>query len=129
MKRPMRRLTSPTVGCRPSLFDLQTPFCACVVGKVSLTSRMMNMWSFICSLGRAQLLLLSSCYYLPLGVSLHKGQTPAPRPGAHLCPVLLPLSRPGLKSLCLYEVPLDLNLLFFTHSLHLTLHCCVLIFL
>ena len=38
------------------------PFCACVVGEVSLTSRIRNMWSFIFYLGRAQP-PPSSCFY------------------------------------------------------------------
>ena len=40
-------------------------------------------------LGRAQPLLLSSCYYLHLGVSVHRGQTPAAQLGAHLSPASL----------------------------------------
>ena len=37
-------------------------------------------------LGRAQPLLLSSCYYLHLGVSVHRGQIPTAQMGAHLSP-------------------------------------------
>ena len=41
----------------PPFLTSKEPFCVCVVGKVSLTSRMKNMWSFISYLDRAQLLL------------------------------------------------------------------------
>ena len=41
----------------PPFLTLEEPFCACVVWKVSLPSRMRNMWSFTSYLGRAQLLL------------------------------------------------------------------------
>ena len=45
VKRPLGRLTLPTVGCIPSLLTFEEAFCACVVGKASLTSRMRNVWS------------------------------------------------------------------------------------
>ena len=52
-KRPRGRLASLTVGKRPSPFlTSKEPFCACVVRKVSLTSRMRNVWSFISYLGQ-----------------------------------------------------------------------------
>ena len=57
MKRPMGRLAPLTIGDAPSLLTSEEPFCACVVGEVSLTSRMRDIWSFISYLGRAQLLL------------------------------------------------------------------------
>ena len=37
-------------------------------------------------LGRAQPLLLASCYYLHLGVSIHREQIPAAQSRAHLSP-------------------------------------------
>ena len=67
----------------------EDPFCTCLAwrsqGRVSLTSRMRNLWP---------LYLLSEqdstspclCCYLCLGVSVHKGWIPAAQPGAHLCP-------------------------------------------
>ena len=64
----------------PPFLTSKEPFCACVVGEVSLTSRMRNMWSFISYLGRAQP-PPSSCFY---GVSVHRGETV--QPGAHLSP-------------------------------------------
>ena len=39
-------------------------------------------------LGRTQPLLLSSCY-LHLGISVHRGQTPAVQPAAYLSPASL----------------------------------------
>ena len=41
-------------GDTPSLLTSIEPFCACVVGTVSLTLRMRNIWSFISYLGKAQ---------------------------------------------------------------------------
>ena len=41
-------------GDAPSLLTSIEPFCACVVRKVSLTSRMRKIWSFISYLGKAQ---------------------------------------------------------------------------
>ena len=75
--RPMGRLTSPTMGVA------LLPFYASVVGTVSLTWRMRNMWS-LCLLSRQGSILPHSCYYLHLWVSVHKAQTPAARPGVHL---------------------------------------------
>ena len=40
------------------------PFWACVVGKVSLTLRIMDKWSFISYLGRAQLLSSATMEYM-----------------------------------------------------------------
>ena len=37
---------------------------------------------FVSYRGGAQLLLLNSCYYIHLGVSMNRGQTPAAQPGA-----------------------------------------------
>ena len=57
-------------------------FCACVVGMISLTSRMKSILSLLL-FGRAQPLLLSSCY-LSLRASILRWQTPAAEPGASL---------------------------------------------
>ena len=75
--RPMGRLTSPTMGVALLLFY------AFIVGKVSLTWKMRNMWS-LCLLSRQGSTLPHSCYYLHLWVSVHKAQSPAARPGVHL---------------------------------------------
>ena len=48
----------------PSLLTSMELFCACVVEKVSLTSRMRNIWSFISYLGRAQTLSPAILEYL-----------------------------------------------------------------
>lgn len=57
-------------------------FCACVVGMISVTSRMRSILSLLL-FGRAQPLLLSSCY-LSLRASILRRQTPAAEPGASL---------------------------------------------
>ena len=68
----------------PPFLTSREPFCTCVVRKISLTSRMRNMWSFISNLSRAQLPLgrdincsvwgpsiscLSKDFSLPLSIS------------------------------------------------------------
>ena len=58
-------------------------FCACIAGKVSSTSRMRNMWSLSFIWAG---LFSRSCYF---GISVHRGQTPAAQPGAHLSPASL----------------------------------------
>ena len=46
-KRPMGWLTSLLWANAPPFLTSKEPFCICVVGKVFLMWRMMNMWSFI----------------------------------------------------------------------------------
>ena len=68
----------------PPSLTLEEAFCACIVGKVSLTSRMRNIWSlYLSSLIRAglsssSLLLLSSCWSI-----CSQGLNPA-QSGAHI---------------------------------------------
>ena len=62
---------------------------SCVIRKVSLTSRMRNMWSLF----HLAQLLFRSCYHLYLGVSLSTVDSLAPQPGAHLSPASDPLER------------------------------------
>lgn len=59
-------------------------FCARVVGMIPLTSRMRSILSLL-FFGRAQPLLLSSCY-LPIRASILRRQTPAAQPGGPLSP-------------------------------------------
>ena len=54
--------------------------CTCVMEKVSLTSRMKNLWSLYMS--RTE--LLSAPYHFYLGLLVHRGQTSTAQPGAHL---------------------------------------------
>ena len=54
----------------PPFLTFKESSCTCVTWKVSLPSRMRNMWSFISDLGRAQLLSCSSYF----GISIHRGQ-------------------------------------------------------
>ena len=67
------RLTSPTMGWRPSLLTSEEAFCACVVRKVSSIVRMRNMWSLCLLPGLDSappiifLLLSSSCGIGPQG--------------------------------------------------------------
>ena len=73
-------------GVVPPLFLApEEPFCACVVGEVSLILRMRNMWSLYLFSGQSSA-PPSSCYCLHLGVSVYRGQGPAAQPGAHLSP-------------------------------------------
>ena len=71
----------------PPSLTLEEAFCACVVGKVSLTSRMRNTWSLylsslICAgLSSSSLLLLSSCWSI-----CSQGLNPAAKSAAHLSP-------------------------------------------
>ena len=68
-RRPMGRLTSPAMGwCPPPFLTPEEPFCACVVGKVSLTSRMRNMWSLYLLSGQNSA-PLCPCHYCYLKVS------------------------------------------------------------
>ena len=57
----MGRLTSLTMRCVPSFLTSEQPFCACVVGKVSLTLRMRNMWSLIWTGLKLLLLFILEC--------------------------------------------------------------------
>ena len=60
-KMSMARLTLPTTELFPSPFlTWKEIFCLCVVRKVSLTSRMRNMWSFISYHSRTHLLISSA---------------------------------------------------------------------
>ena len=70
-------------GGAPSLLTPEEP--SCVVRKVFLTPRMRNMWSLYLFSGQGSAPLCSR-YYLCLGVSAHRGQTPAAQPGPHLSP-------------------------------------------
>ena len=56
-QRPMGRLTIYVIGWRPIPFNPQGCFCACVVRKSSLTSRMRNTCFLISYQSRTQLLL------------------------------------------------------------------------
>ena len=87
----------------PPFLALEEPFCACVVRKVSLTSRMRYMWSLYLLSGQDSAPLCSS-YYLCLGVSVHRRQSSAAQPGAHLSPALNP---PGIIHSCTYSQPLQ----------------------
>lgn len=80
----MGRLTSPTIGGVPPPFLIfREAFCTCVVQMVSVTLRMRKMWSLSFHLSRAQLPLLSSCYYPHLRVSRSIEKTPVSQPGVH----------------------------------------------
>ena len=58
-------------------------FCTFVVGEVSLTSRMRNMWSLYL-LSKQDSVPPCSCHYLCLGISVHGEQVPAATSGTHL---------------------------------------------
>ena len=85
-------MTPSNMGWRPPppFLAPEEPFWACVVGKFSLTSRMRNMWSLYL-LSRQDSASLSPCHYLYLRESVHRGQTSAAQPGAHLSPASIPL--------------------------------------
>ena len=70
-------------GAVSSLFDPRGALLCIVVRKVSLTSRMRNMWSLYL-LSEWDSAALCLCYYLFLEVSVHRGQTSAAQPGDHL---------------------------------------------
>ena len=58
-----------------------------LVGKVSLTSRMRNMWSLSCIWAGLRLSFhLSFCY----GISVHRGWTPFAQPGTQISPASPP---------------------------------------
>ena len=72
-------------GGVPSLFGPRGAFLHIYSQEVSLTSRKRNMWSVYLLSGQG-----SSppccCYYLYLGISVHRRETWAAQPGAHLPP-------------------------------------------
>ena len=74
----------------PLFLAPKEPLCTCVVGKVSSTSRTRTMWSLYLLSGQ-NTAPLCPCYCLYLGVSVHRGQTSAAQPGAHLFPASVPL--------------------------------------
>ena len=69
----------------PPFLASEEPFCSFVVRKASLTSRMGNMW-FLYLLSGQDSAPPCPCQYLYLGVSVHRGQTSATQPEAHLSP-------------------------------------------
>ena len=78
VKRPMCRLISPAIGCCSSLFDPQESLCACVVKKVSLTSRIRNTWSYYVLPGQGSAPPYH-CHYCYLQVFTGR-QSPVQRP-------------------------------------------------
>lgn len=80
-------LTSPTMVWHSSFLTFNEPFCVFVVRKVSLTSRMRNMFLFSSYLCRAQLLLL-----LLFWKSIRRGQIPTAQPGDHPSPAIIMIS-------------------------------------
>ena len=87
VKRPMGRLTSSTLGWFPLLFGPLGAFLCTCCWEHLLDLRIRNMWS-LSGQGSGP---PHFCYYFHLGVSVHRGQTPAAQLGAHLSPVSNPL--------------------------------------
>ena len=75
----------------PPFLAPKEPFCTCIVGKFSLTSRMRNMWSLYFFSGQ-DAAPLYPYHYLYIGASVHRGQTSAAQPGES--PPLLRSSHP-----------------------------------
>ena len=81
MKRPMGRSTSPTVGWHPSLFDLQGVFLRVCSqeGLLDLESEECVVFYLLSGQASAS---LCSCYYLHVGVSIHRQRLQLFGPGS-----------------------------------------------
>ena len=88
----------------PSLLTSKKAFGPCIVRKFSLTLRMRNTWSLSLLSGQGSA-SPPSCSCLHLGVSVHRGPTPAAQPVTH--PPLISVSPVGLGHLL--RIPQRIN--------------------
>ena len=106
MKRSMGRLTSPTIGWRPLPFDTQGAFLGMCIqeGLLDLENeKYVVIFYLLFGKGSAS---PPSCYYLCLGVSVHRGQILAAHPGAHLSPASLRLGEARVRNFPGVDEPL-----------------------